>query len=117
LLSLAEVSLMRGRRAVAQQRLASVCQTNPRATGGLFLLGYARWKQGDTAGAADLLRAARTSLGPEWKPTGATTEGDVVRKAHTETTPLSRFWENWDGTVTPRHAYAPLEAYLKTVAH
>ena len=117
LLSLGEVALMRGQRAVAQQRLASVCQTNPRATGGFFLLGYVRWKQGDGAGAGDLLREARTSLGPEWKPKGATAEGDVVQKAHSETTPLSRFWESWDGTLTPSRAYAPLDTYLKTVAH
>jgi tetratricopeptide (TPR) repeat protein len=117
LLSLGEVALMRGQRAVAQQRLASVCQTNPRATGGFFLLGYLRWKQGDQAGAADLLREARTSLGPEWKPKGATAEGDVAQKAHSETTPLSRFWESWDGTLTPSRAYAPLDAYMKTVAH
>jgi tetratricopeptide (TPR) repeat protein len=117
LLSLGEVALMRGRRAVAQQRLASVCQTNPRATGGFFLLGYVRWKQGDAAGAGDLLREARKSLGPEWKPKGATAEGDVLLKAHTETTPLSRFWESWDGALAPARAYAHLEAYLKTIAH
>jgi tetratricopeptide (TPR) repeat protein len=116
LLSLGEVALMRGQRAVAQQRLASVCQTNPRATGGFFLLGYVRWQHGDGAGAADLLREARTSLGPEWKPKGATAEGDVVQKAHSETTPLSRFWESWDGTLTPSRAYAALDTYLKTVA-
>lgn len=117
LLALGEVALMRGRRAVAQQRLASVCQTNPRATGGLFLLGYLRWKHGDAAGARDLLQEARKSRGPEWKPKGATAEGDVLQKAHTETTPLSRFWESWDGALTPEHAYARLEAYLKTVVH
>jgi cytochrome c-type biogenesis protein CcmH/NrfG len=115
LLSLGEVALMRGERAAAQQRLAAACQTNPRATGGFFLLGYVTWKQGNAAGAADLLREARTSLGPEWKPKGATAEGDVLLKAHTETTPLSRFWERWDGVLVPARAYANLDAYLKTV--
>jgi cytochrome c-type biogenesis protein CcmH/NrfG len=115
LLSLGEVALMRGERAAAQQRLAAACQTNPRATGGFFLLGYVTWKQGNAAGAADLLREARTSLGPEWTPKGATAEGDVLLKAHTETTPLSRFWERWDGVLVPARAYANLDAYLKTV--
>lgn len=117
LLTLGEVALMRGQPAMARQRLASVCQTNPRATGGFFLLGYLRWKHGDAAGASDLLEAARKARGPEWKPKGATAEGDVAKKAHTETTPLSRFWESWDGAPTPGHAYGRLEAYLKTVAY
>jgi tetratricopeptide (TPR) repeat protein len=115
LLSLGEVALMRGRRAVAQQRLTSVCQTNARATGAFFLLGYLRWTQGDTAGARHHLQDARTSLGTEWKPSGSTAEGDVARKAHEETTPLSRFWERWDGGLAPERAYARLDAFLKGV--
>jgi len=117
LLALGEVALMRGQRTVARQRLASVCQTNPRAAGGFFLLGYLRWKAGDAAGARDFLEEARTALGPEWKPTGATAEGDVAKKAYSETTPLSRFWQSWDGALVPAQAYARLEAYLKTVVH
>ena len=116
LLTLGEVALMRGRASVARQRLALVCQMNPRAARGFFLLGYLRWKQRDIGGATALLEDARQAQGPDWKPKGATAEGDVVRKAHTETTPLSRFWERWDGSSAPGRAYAQLDAYLRTVA-
>ncbi len=115
LLSLGEVSLLRGQSAIARDRFTAICQTNPRATGGFFLLGYLRWKAGDIAGAADLLDRARTSLGPDWKPKGATAEGDVAGTAHTESTPLSRFWEQWDGSRIPQHAYARLDARLKVI--
>jgi tetratricopeptide (TPR) repeat protein len=117
LLALGDVALMRGQSAVARQRLTAVCQTNPRAAGGFFLLGYLRWKQADAAGARDFLQEARTALGPEWKPAGATAEGDVAKKAYAETTPLSRFWQAWDGALVPARAYARLDAYLRTVVH
>jgi hypothetical protein len=117
LLSLAEVSLLRGQFTVAHQRLTAISQTNPRATGAFFLLGYLQWKDGNAATAADLLDRARKTLGPDWKPRGATAEGDVVKKTHTEATPLSRFWEEWDGSNTPRRAFAPLDARLKATLH
>ena len=47
----------------------------------------------------------------------APAEGDVAKKAYSETTPLSRFWQGWDGALVPAQAYARLEAYLKTVVH
>ena len=115
LLTLGEVALMRNRPDTAEQRLTSVCQTNPRAVGGLFLLGYVQWKRSDAAGAKAQLERTRAALGPEWKPKGATAEGDVARRAHSEASPLSRFWENWDGALRPARSYAPLDAYLKTV--
>jgi tetratricopeptide (TPR) repeat protein len=115
LLALGEVALMRNRGPLAADRLADVCRTNPRAAGGLFLLGYVRWKQGDVAGAARQLTAARQALGPDWKPTGATAEGDAAAKHYAESTPLARFWTTWDGAATPATAYAPLDAYLRRV--
>jgi Tfp pilus assembly protein PilF len=113
LLVLGEVALMRGAPAVAEERLKAACQTNARAAGGLFLLGYLAWKHGDAAGAAARLQSARAALGPEWKPKGATAEGDVEGDALSDAaTPLSRFWEQWDGRATPRTAYRRLDAYL-----
>jgi tetratricopeptide (TPR) repeat protein len=113
LLALGEVALMRGDRPLAAERLAAVCRTNPRASGGLFLLGYLKWKQGDTAGAKEMLGKVRQALGPEWKPAGSTAEGDVAAKHYSESTPLARFWEAWNGVAEPRAAFAALDGYLK----
>jgi cytochrome c-type biogenesis protein CcmH/NrfG len=113
LLTLGEVALMRHEPQVAEKRLSLACRTNPRAAGGLFLLGYLRWKRGDPRGATEMLEKTRAALGPEWKPTGATAEGDVARKAHSETTPLSPFLQQWDGTSVPDTAYARLDAYVQ----
>jgi tetratricopeptide (TPR) repeat protein len=117
LLGLAEVSLLRGQLAVARERLTAISQTNPRATGAFFLLGYLAWKNHNASAAADLLERARQTLGPDWKPRGATAEGDVAKKTHTESTPLSRFWEEWDGSNTPRRAFAALDARLAAPIH
>lgn len=114
LLTLAEVALLRRRTDVAEQRLTSVCQMNPRSVGGLFLLGYVHWTRGDAAGAKAYLERTRAALGPDWKPIGATAEGDVAKKAHSEVSPLSRFWDRWDGSVDPARAYKPLAAHLET---
>jgi enediyne biosynthesis protein E4 len=113
LLALGEVALMRGNRSAATDRLAAACRTNPRASGGFFLLGYISWKQRDVAGAAALLNKARQALGPEWKPTGSTAEGDVAKKQYAESTPLARFSETWNGAADPRTAFAALDAYLR----
>jgi tetratricopeptide (TPR) repeat protein len=113
LLTLGEVALLRGQAAVAEQRFKAVCQTNARATGGLFLLGYLQWKRGDAIGAKDRLQRARAALGPDWKPKGATAEGDVQASLSESTTPLSRFWEQWDGAATVASAYRPLDTYLR----
>jgi hypothetical protein len=59
-----------------------------------------------------MLLAARQARGPEWKPKGRVAEGDVRRRMHVEGTLLSRFWEEWDGTVEPRLAFAPLQRAL-----
>ena len=117
LLSLGEVALLRGQSAVARQRLTAISQTNPRATGAFFLLGYLQWKDGHATGAGEMLARARQTLGPDWKPRGSTAEGDVTRKMQTESTALSRFWEDWNGSAVPLGSYSALDAHLKKVVH
>lgn len=112
LLALAAVALMRGQSAVAEQRLVAVTRTNPRSAGAHFLLGYLAWKRGEPARARELLAAVRESRGPDWQPKGATSEGDVRRKHHAETIPLSSFWEEWDGDVDLDRAFRQLEQRL-----
>ena len=112
LLVLGEIALLRGEREKAEQRLGAACQTNPRAVGGFFLRGYLAWKRGDEPAAARLLTEARQALGKDWQPKGNTSEGDVKRKQHAEDTPLSRFWESWDGSAKPERAFASLEVFL-----
>jgi Tfp pilus assembly protein PilF len=115
LLVLGEVALLRGANATAEQRLKAACQTNARSVGGLFLLGYIAWKHGDTGGAKARLTSARAALGPEWKPKGATAEGDVKGGSLSDsTTPLSRYWEQWDGTPSPAAAYRALDTRMRS---
>lgn len=115
LLRLGEVALLRGDRGTAEQRFVMACRTNTRATGGFFLRGYVRWKDGDTAGAREQLEKARAALGPDWKPKGATAEGDVAARLQSDASPLSRFWETWDGTAHLANAFGALDSYLKRV--
>ena len=112
LLVLGEVSLLRGELAKAEERLAAACRTNPKAVGGFFLRGYLAWKRGDDAQAHKLLEDTRTALGKDWQPKGATSEGDVQHKQHVETTPLTRFWERWDGGAEPGRTFAQLDSFL-----
>ncbi len=91
--------------------LALACRTNARAAGGFFLRGYVAWRQGDEARARELLVQARRALGESWVPKGATSEGNVRQKMHTDATPLSRFWDEWDGTATSRN-FAALDGFL-----
>jgi tetratricopeptide (TPR) repeat protein len=112
LLVLGEVQLMRGRSSEAEASFTKACRTNPKAVGGYFLRGYAAWKCGDTEGAQDMLKEASQALGPDWRPKGTTSEGDVQRKWHVEKTPLSRFWENWDGSYDLTRVFAELDQQL-----
>jgi tetratricopeptide (TPR) repeat protein len=114
LLVLGEISLLRGDTAQADQRLAAACRTNPRAVGGFFLRAYLAWRRGDDPAAKKLLEEARAALGKDWQPKGATSEGDVKQKQHVETTPLARFWEDWDGAAEPSRSFAKLDPFLKT---
>jgi hypothetical protein len=109
---LGEISLLRGRSEEADRRLELACRTNPRAVGGFFLRGYMAWSGGDTESAVALLSSARAARGEEWKPEGAVAEGDVASRMHREVTPLSRFWEAWDGEPDPAAAFAALEDHL-----
>jgi tetratricopeptide (TPR) repeat protein len=112
LLVLGEIALMRGDEASAKTRLEWACRSNPRAVGGFFLRGYLAWKAGDSAAARQLLAQTRQALGNDWKPRGTTSEGDTTRKVHDDSTPLSRFWENWDGNLSPDVVYPPIKTYL-----
>jgi tetratricopeptide (TPR) repeat protein len=114
LLVLGEVALLRDDPKLADERLAAACRTNPKAVGGLFLRGYLAWQRGDTAAAKQFLTSAHTALGPDWQPKGATSEGDVKQKQHVEKTPLTRFWEGWNGSPDESHAFAALEAFLES---
>jgi len=113
LLLLGEVALGRGDLASAERHFAHACQANSRAANAWFLRGYIAWKRRDSRLAAAMLSAARTALGPDWKPAGAVLEGDVRRRMHGQSAFLSVFPEQWDGSPSPEKAYSPLEAYLR----
>ncbi|MEE9561938.1 MAG: FG-GAP-like repeat-containing protein, partial [Thermoanaerobaculia bacterium] len=112
LLVLGEIALMQGDRTLADERLAKATRTNPKAVGGFFLRGYIAWKDGESADAVRHLEAAQAARGEEWKPEGSVAEGDVASRMHREVTPLSLYWEGWDGTGDPQTAFADLDAYL-----
>ncbi len=117
LLVLGEVALLRGDVKLADERLAAACRTNPKAVGGFFLRGYLAWKRGDGTSAKNLLEEARVALGKEWQPKGASSEGDVKKKQHVEITPLSHFWEDWDGSAEPAASFAGLHQHLNSAMH
>jgi tetratricopeptide (TPR) repeat protein len=112
LLLLGEISLLRGDKPKAKGRFSAACRSNPRAVAGFFLQGYLAWKGGNTSLAQEFLTQTRQALGPDWQPRGATSEGDVERKHHTERSPLARHWECWDGVAEPARAYASLDKFL-----
>ena len=112
LLMLGEIALMRNLPRVATPRLKAVAQANARSTGAYFLLGYLRWKSGRAAEAREHLEQARATLGPDWKPAGATAEGDAVVDPGHAATLLSRFWTRWDGAANPSAAFRALDSYL-----
>jgi hypothetical protein len=111
---LGEVALLRGDMKLAEERLAAACRTNPKAVGGFFLRAYLAWKRADDARAKKLLEETRAALGKEWQPKGATSEGDVKQKQHVEKTPLTHFWEGWDGSTEPARSFGTLDSFLKS---
>jgi Flp pilus assembly protein TadD len=113
LLVLGQVELLRGKSTEADDSFAKVCQTNPKAVGAFFLRAYLASKHGDFDSAQDLLKKTRQALGPDWRPKGATSEGDVQQKWHLEKTPLSRFWEDWNGSCDATTAFVGLDQYLR----
>jgi hypothetical protein len=112
LLVLGEIALLRSDLEKAEQRFAAVCRMNPRAVGGLFWRAFLAWKRQDQAAAIQLLTDARQALGKDWQPKGSTAEGDVKSKQHVEGTPLSRYWQRWDGTANPATAFMELDSFL-----
>ena len=112
LLALGEIAILQGQTEIARQRLEWACNTNPRAVGGFFLRAYLAHRDGDRTTSTRLLRAAQSARGPEWKPRGAVAEGDVRQRMRVETSPLSRFWQSWDGLADPTVAFEPLESFL-----
>jgi tetratricopeptide (TPR) repeat protein len=112
LLVLGEVALLQGNLDSADERLAAATKTNPKAVGGFFLRGYCAWKRGSPAAACQYLEQTRNALGPDWHPKGASAEGDVKRKQHVESSPLSRFWASWDGKTVPDSAFAAVDRHL-----
>ncbi len=115
LLVLGEIDLLEGNLERADQRLEWACQTNPKAVGGFFLRAAIARQRGDLAAARRLLEQAAAARGEEWKPEGAVAEGDVARAMHREVSPLSRFWEGWDGVAEPQIALEPLSRHLAAV--
>jgi len=109
---LGELALVQGDDDLARQRFEWNTGTNPRSTGGFFLQGYLAWKRGDSEAAARLLEKAHETRGEDWKPEGTVAEGDVASRMHKEVSPLSIYWEQWDGALDPDLAFEPLATYL-----
>jgi hypothetical protein len=113
-LLLAEIALLRGDLSAAGRCFHNACQANPRAAGGLYLGAYVSWKQHDKTASANLLAAAKKALGPEWKPKGSVSEGDVRRRMDRDAGLLASFWQAWPGSVEPDSAFGKLDAYLQS---
>jgi len=113
LILLGEVSLAQGDMAAAERNLSHACQANSRATNAWFFRGYIAWKRDDIRQASAMLTAARNALGPDWKPSGTVLEGEVRHRMFSESGFLGIFEQQWDGSLSPAHAYAQLDAYLR----
>ena len=102
---LGEVALKRGNLNEADERLAQVISSNPRAARAIYLRAYiAHSKQNNEASIA-FLKQAREALGPEWQPQGTTSEGDVRHRMHIHTTPYSDAFTKWNGSTDPQSAF------------
>jgi tetratricopeptide (TPR) repeat protein len=111
-LVLGQIALMRGDEELAKQNLEWNTGTNPRSTGGYYLQAYLAWKRGDREASVAFLEQALGTRGEDWKPEGAVAEGDVGQRMHKEVSPLSIYWEQWDGTPDPESAFLSLNRYL-----
>ncbi len=115
LLVLGEIELLLGEDREADEHLAQACHTNPKAVSGFFLRAYLAWKRGEEEASIQLLERAVAARGEEWKPEGAVAEGDVAQRMHAESTPLSAYWEGWDGTTSdPAAIFARLDERLRS---
>jgi tetratricopeptide (TPR) repeat protein len=113
LVLLGQVALALGDLAAAEQHFAHACQANPHAANVWFLRGYIAWKQQDFRRASEMLTAARTARGRDWKPAGAALEGDVQHRMYNESGFLNVFEQQWDGSPEPAHSYDQLDLYLR----
>jgi enediyne biosynthesis protein E4 len=113
LILLGETTMAQGNYADADRNLSHACQANPRAANAWFFRGYIAWKRGDIRQASAMLSEAHSSLGPDWKPSGAVLEGDVQHRMYSESGFLGLFEQQWDGSLNPAYAFAQLDAYLR----
>jgi Flp pilus assembly protein TadD len=113
LVLLGQVALALGDLASAEQHFAHACQANPKAANVWFLRGYIAWKQRDFRRASEMLTAARTARGRDWKPAGAVFEGDVQHRMYSESGFLNVFEKQWDGSPEPAHSFDQLDLYLR----
>jgi tetratricopeptide (TPR) repeat protein len=112
LLVLGELDLLRGAFDGARRRLEWVGSTNPGSVPSHYLLGYLAWTEGRPKEARQRLERAREARGDDRTPEGATSEGDVRRRMHTDVTLLQPALDAWDGTTDPDDAFGALEALL-----
>jgi len=115
LVLLGQVALAQGDISSADQNLTRACQANARAANAWFLRGYIAWRRRDLQKASAMLTAAREARGPDWKPAGSVLEGDVKRLMYSESGFLNLFERQWDGSSDFARAYAPLDAYLRSL--
>ncbi len=112
-LVLGEVLLLQGKTAEARQRLDWVVRSNSQSGEAYFVLGYLAWIEGDTGSATDRLAQAAGTRSEDWKPPGVVAEGEVLRKAHVESTLFEAIYNEWDGSPDPARAFGPLRARLQ----
>jgi enediyne biosynthesis protein E4 len=79
MLRLGEVLIAVGRLPEAQHWLESAAKTNPKSVEAACMAGYARWRSGDLAGAADFYQKASRAAKADVPVKGVLSEGD--RKA------------------------------------
>jgi hypothetical protein len=65
--------------------------SDPRAANVWFLRGYIAWKRQNFRRAPEILTAARSARGRDWKPAGAALEDDVQHRMHNESGFLNVF--------------------------
>jgi tetratricopeptide (TPR) repeat protein len=110
--ALGEVELLRGNTAEARRRFEWIARTNAQPAQALFFLGYLAWRDGDAAAARSFLERSKAARGKDWKPAGATAEGDTERRMHEERTPLGAASDAWDGSLEPDAVYRAIEERL-----
>jgi tetratricopeptide (TPR) repeat protein len=110
---LGEIALIGGQRELARERLELVVRTNAQPAQALFLLAFLSWGDGDDRRAMALLERSWRARGKDWKPTGASAEGETGKKMYTEATPLQRAVDAWDGRAAPAVAFRDLSLALR----